>query len=244
MVSIHDALANDSVRHLVLLQIHTYICFGSNRFVIVGMFWLLDAVMCFKERYSLVVQVLKLIVNEIDHLVVEGKWLSIDQVLDCVQLVHSGVVRVFMVSVDGVAVGLEQLLIQQVMTSLLDFEVHDSTQDFEKILYDVFRFSAVLTWLRVNHEILPVLPQVVAELHTGVIHSLFVEKVHLLKNVNDTNMVVGQQITFNDLWILFVELFEFDRILIFLRYRWLDHVEFPRWKEPVSIFVHVATSAI
>lgn len=74
----------------------------------------------------------------VDLVIVERVSLSVDKVLDGVQLVHHGVVRVVHVVVNGFAVHPEQLVIELVVASLLQPQVHHPAKHFEQILYDVF----------------------------------------------------------------------------------------------------------
>ena len=99
---------------------------------------------------------------------------------------------------------------------MIKFEIHDTAQNFEKILDYIFIFSSVLTRFRVNHKVASVLSEERAKLHSVVIDCLVVKEVHLLKDVNDVHLVINLQIVFHNLAVFSVE--SFDRINFFFVY--------------------------
>lgn len=128
------------------------------------------------------------------------------------------------------------------MTSLFKFEVHYSAQDLKKILYYIFWLTTVFSWLREDHENLPVLPEVCTKLHSVVIDGLIVEEVHLLEDINDVDLVFGQQVALNDWLVLVVKLLNLMRVnfvdqvlLLVLEDLWLFDVQCSGWKEPIAL---------
>lgn len=75
---------------------------------------------------------------------VERERLPIDETFDRVELVHHHKVRVLMVEVDRIKVSLKQLLVDLVVSSLLQLQVLDCATHFEEVLDDVVLLSTVL----------------------------------------------------------------------------------------------------
>ena len=83
--------------------------------------------------------------NVLDLCVGEAKRLSVDEALDRVELIHKDEVGVGVVVVDGANILPEELIVQWVVTALLELDVLNAAANLEKILNDILALAGVLT---------------------------------------------------------------------------------------------------
>lgn len=84
-------------------------------------------------------EIQELLVNREHLVVIQTVWLPIDQALDCGQLLENEDVLVVLVQVDVRQVGVQQVLVQLSVDVRRLLQIHDGTQNFEKILGDFIR---------------------------------------------------------------------------------------------------------
>jgi len=97
------------------------------------------------EFVSLLVEVVEFLMQESDLIFAQRESLSVNQTFDRVQLIHNCKVWICSLVSYGSAVCPQELLVQSIMTSLLQFKVLNSTKNFEEIFDNVFRFTAILS---------------------------------------------------------------------------------------------------
>lgn len=115
------------------------------------LFWLVGYLLALRFWLVLLIpalpveeEVLEFVVKVFQLSLAQREGLPVDEVLDCVEHIHGRVVRLIFVVLDGFSVGSEELLRKLVVTSLMELQVHDSTQDFEQVFDDIFSLSSVL----------------------------------------------------------------------------------------------------
>ena len=140
---------------------------------------------------------------------------SINQTFDCVQLIHNCKVWISSLVSYGPAICSQELLVQSVMTSLLQFKVLNSTKNFEQIFDNVFRFTAILSWFGVDHKVLFVLSQHCTEFHSIVIDCFIIKEMKLFQNIHQIDLTFSRNIFLDDWAILFVKLFNGNCLIPF-----------------------------
>ena len=77
-----------------------------------------------------------------DHsnlLVVNAKCLAVCKTPNSSQLIHQYNIFISNVQINRIQISVKHLVIHWVLPSLLESKVHDSTKDFEEVLYDIVR---------------------------------------------------------------------------------------------------------
>ena len=78
--------------------------------------------------------------NESNLISSEAVRLSVDQGLDRGKLVNEGEVWIISLEVDGVQVGEEELVVEELTSGLVALNIQNCTQDLEKVLREVISF--------------------------------------------------------------------------------------------------------
>lgn len=86
---------------------------------------------CLFEFFSLLVEVIEFLMQESNLIFAQRESFSINQTFDRVQLIHYCEVWIFSCVSYGSTICSQELLVQSIVTSLLQFEVLDSTKNFE-----------------------------------------------------------------------------------------------------------------
>jgi hypothetical protein len=92
--------------------------------------------------------------NQFDLSICEAIGLSINKTLDCGELINKNKLLVLSVEVDRIEICEKELVIQEIMTSLLNLQIQDGAADFEKILANVILFTLVCLQVRRNQQVL------------------------------------------------------------------------------------------
>ena len=177
--------------------------------------------------------------NVFDLCGTQSKSFSINQALDSIELVHNDEIGILMLKVDRLTVWLKEFVIQLIVTSLFDLQIHNSTTELEKILNDIFWFTGVFSRFRIDHEALPMLSQEVAELHSIVVDHLIVKEVELLEDVYNVDLILWGEVLLYDSAVFLVELFDVISLIPYfnfwsLNWRWQIFDSFWR-EESISI---------
>jgi hypothetical protein len=101
-----------------------------------------------------IVHVSELVVDLLDLSIGQAVGLSVDQALDCGELVDQNKLWVISVVVDSIEIGLEELVIKVVAVSLVHSHVQDGAADLEKVLHDVLLIASVLLQIGLNQKVL------------------------------------------------------------------------------------------
>lgn len=132
-----------------------------------------------------------------------------------VDLIHDSKISVIVIVFDGSTLSFKNLIAKLIMASLFELQIVDSAAYLEKILYNIFRFTAVSTRLRINHQIVFMLSEYLAESFSCIINGLIVKEMHLLKDVNKVNLIVLSQVPFDDTAVFFVKHFDLVGFALF-----------------------------
>jgi len=103
---------------------------------------------------SIFSHVVEFLMNQFDLSICEAVGLSINKTLNCGELVNKNKLLVLSVEVDRIEISVKELVIQEIMASLLDLQIKDGAADFEKILANVILFTLVCLQVRRNEQIL------------------------------------------------------------------------------------------
>ena len=96
---------------------------------------------------SLVINILKLLMNHTYLPIWDTKTLSIHKTFNCSHLIQQNYIIILNLKIDCVKVTLKKFVLQLIDSSLSQSKVEDSAEDFEKILGHVFAVSFSWTWL-------------------------------------------------------------------------------------------------
>lgn len=119
------------------------------------------------------------------------------------------------------------------MTSLLQFEILNSTAELEEVFDDVFFFAAVFTWVRLDHKLITVLAKHLAEGFSGIIYCLIIQKMQLLQDIDKVNLFLRCQILLDDWAVFLIKLLDLGCLSLFLFDRWQIHS--PRAEESIAV---------
>jgi len=103
---------------------------------------------------SIFSHVVEFLMNQFDLSICEAVGLSINKTLNCGELVNKNKLLVLSVEVDRIEISVKELVIQEIMASLLDLQIKDGAADFEKVLANVILFTLVCLQVRRNEQIL------------------------------------------------------------------------------------------
>ena len=170
---------------------------------------------CLFEFVSLLVEVVEFLMQESNLVFAQRESFSVNQAFDRVQLIHNCKVWICSLVSYGSTVCPQELLVQSIMTSLLQFKVLNSTKNFEQIFDNVFRFTAILSWFGVDHKVLFVLSQHCTEFHSIVIDCFIIKEMKLFQNIHQIDLTFSRNIFLDDWAILFVKLFNGNCLIPF-----------------------------
>jgi len=95
------------------------------------------------SSFSIFSHIVEFLMDQFDLSICEAIGLSINKTLNSGQLINQNELWVVSIVVDRIKICEKELIIQVVLTSLLDLQVKDGAADFEKILANVILFALV-----------------------------------------------------------------------------------------------------
>lgn len=166
---------------------------GEELSVVLGLdsFLLLEDVLLLlldEEGFSLVSHVLELKVNLSDLLVGEAVSWSVDQILDGGELVDEDEIVVVSGVVDGVEVGVQKVLLKEVVSSLVDGQVEDGASDLEQVLGDVVVVTLELLEIGLDEDVLLGLLHERVDLSGLLVGDIAVNEVELRQDIDEVDL--------------------------------------------------------
>lgn len=135
-------------------------------------------------------QVLEFLVKVFHLLMGKEKGRSADNVVNGINLIHDDKIRILLIILDCFGEVLKQRVRHLIMSPLLQLEVLDTTAYLEEILDDVLLLAAVLTRIRLNHQLIAMRSQHLTKCLSCIIHSLIIQEVKLLQDVDYINLIL------------------------------------------------------
>ena len=75
----------------------------------------------------------------------EAVCLSVDQALDCIKLIHNNMVIILIFIINGSNIRISNVVLQWIVASLGEFEIHKATANLEEVFDDVFLLAGVIS---------------------------------------------------------------------------------------------------
>lgn len=159
-----------------------------------------------EEGFSLVSHVLELKVDLSDLLIGKAVSWSVNQILDGSKLVDEDEIVVVSGVVDGIKIGVQKVLLKEVMSSLVNRQVEDSAGDLEQVLGNIVVVSLELLEIRLNEDVLLGLVHEGVDLSSLLIGDITIKEVELSQNINEVDLSDHVLAEEEDILILLVEL--------------------------------------
>jgi len=159
-----------------------------------------------EEGFSLVSHVLELKVDLSDLLIGKAVSWSVNQILDGSKLVDEDEIVVVSGVVDGIKIGVQKVLLKEVMSSLVNRQVEDSAGDLEQVLRNIVVVSLELLEIRLNEDVLLGLVHEGVDLSSLFIGDIAIKEVELSQNINEVDLSDHVLAEEEDILILLVEL--------------------------------------
>lgn len=159
-----------------------------------------------EEGFSLVSHVLELKVDLSDLLIGKAVSWSVNQILDGSKLVDEDEIVVVSGVVDGIKIGVQKVLLKEVMSSLVNRQVEDSAGDLEQVLGNIVVVSLELLEIRLNEDVLLGLVHEGVDLSSLFIGDITIKEVELSQNINEVDLSDHVLAEEEDILILLVEL--------------------------------------
>lgn len=107
-----------------------------------------------EEGFSLVSHILEFKVDLSDLPIGKAVSWSVNQILDGGKLVDEDEIVVVSGVVDGIEIGVQKVLLEEVVSSLVDRQVKDGASDLEQVLRNIVMVSLELLEIRLNEDVL------------------------------------------------------------------------------------------